>query len=143
MQGLTNVDPPAERRHGRTEYIQMPKPQYASIFQNVNYFHFLRHPSELIGNTHYAMKSWKFVLLGLSGLVRFALCTQGDICYVLGAKSMSGDSILKMNKSWPWRNSDHLVASLIDDRLFFMSGNYSSVSFDSQEIAPSKNTPCS
>jgi hypothetical protein len=67
----------------------MPKPQYASIFQNVNYFDFLRHPSEFFGNTHYAMKSWKFVLLGLSGVVQYALCTQGDICYVLGAKSMS------------------------------------------------------
>ncbi|KAF3400580.1 Kelch repeat-containing protein [Talaromyces pinophilus] len=62
------------------------------------------------------MKSWKFVLLGLSGLVQYALCTQGDICYVLGAKT-----------------------SLVDDRLFFMSGNYSSVSFDSQEIAPSSS----
>lgn len=67
----------------------MPKPQYASIFQNVNYFDFLRHPSELFGNAHCAMKSWKFVLLGLSSLVQHALCTQGDICYVLGAKSMS------------------------------------------------------
>ncbi|EEA28483.1 hypothetical protein TMatcc_003188 [Talaromyces marneffei ATCC 18224] len=62
------------------------------------------------------MKLSQFVLLGLSGLVRYALCTQGDICYILGAKT-----------------------SLVDDRLFFMSGNYSSVSFDSQEIAPSSS----
>lgn len=36
--------------------------------------------------------------------------------------------------------TDWIEASLVDDRLFFMSGNYSSVSFDSQEIAPSKDS---
>lgn len=37
---------------------------------------------------YYAMRSWRFILIGLSGLVRHVLCTQGDLCYVLGAKSI-------------------------------------------------------
>lgn len=37
-----------------------------------------------------------------------------------------------------YSHSNNFEASLVDDRLFFISGNYSSVSFDSQEIAPSR-----
>jgi hypothetical protein len=34
--------------------------------------------------------------------------------------------------------SNRLAASLVDNRLYFMGGNYSTVSYDGQSIEPSK-----
>ncbi|KAJ5895351.1 hypothetical protein N7495_007042 [Penicillium taxi] len=57
------------------------------------------------------MKAWKSLVV--VAFAHRALCSEGDICYVVGAKT-----------------------SLVEDRLYFMGGNYSVISYDGQVIEP-------
>ncbi|KAH8689001.1 hypothetical protein BGW36DRAFT_402059 [Talaromyces proteolyticus] len=50
----------------------------------------------------------------LDAFLRMVSCTQGDICYIIGAKT-----------------------GLVNDSLYFIGGNYSVVSLDGQTISPS------
>ncbi|KAL4959464.1 uncharacterized protein BDV14DRAFT_184667 [Aspergillus stella-maris] len=59
------------------------------------------------------MVSWIAIGFVLLAVLNRALCAEGDICYIVGAKSV-----------------------ILGDRLYFLGGNYTTVSFDSQDIEP-------
>ncbi|KAJ5668849.1 hypothetical protein N7462_009919 [Penicillium macrosclerotiorum] len=56
-------------------------------------------------------RPWKSITLGVLALSRQAWCSAGDICYMTGA-----------------------MTSIVDDRLYFFQGNYSTVTYDGQSI---------
>ncbi|KAJ5144651.1 hypothetical protein N7448_002043 [Penicillium atrosanguineum] len=62
------------------------------------------------------MTPWMSLTLGVLALSRQALCASGDICSIY-----------------------NVLASIIDDRLYFIGGNYSTATYDGQVIKPSTN----
>lgn len=60
------------------------------------------------------MARWKCLVLGVLALSRQALCSAGDRCYIEGA-----------------------LTTLLDNRLYFVQGNYSIVTYDGQSTEPS------
>ncbi|KAL4791305.1 hypothetical protein BDV19DRAFT_393286 [Aspergillus venezuelensis] len=66
-------------------------------------------------STHIApiMVPWIAISFVLLAVLDGAFCADGDICYIIGAKSV-----------------------ILGDRLYFLGGNYTTVSFDSQDIEP-------
>ncbi|TKA69960.1 hypothetical protein B0A55_08479 [Friedmanniomyces simplex] len=62
------------------------------------------------------MAKWLLFVVASFSLVLQALCTAGDICYILGARN-----------------------ALLNNQLFFMSGYYTYVTYNGQDIAPASS----